>query len=233
MPYITPPTLGKPQRLLILLGGTFLACTAGYVNVVVLGTFAIPVSHMSGAFSRLGVDVATGNSVDLNLILLILAGFFSGAAISGAIIFGHQLKPGRYYGVTLMLESGALALAMVLLSSGSTAGVPVAALACGIQNGMASSYYGLIVRTTHVTGIVTDLGVLLGHRLRGKRVDSWKPILLLGLLVGFVSGCMLGQRMVTAYGPEALSLASAVTLIAGACYFICREKMPELISPPN
>ncbi|MEQ9570222.1 MAG: hypothetical protein RLN75_08550, partial [Longimicrobiales bacterium] len=54
-----------PFRRWIIGGGVGLAALAGYVNVIALGVFAVPVSHMSGAVSRLGIDVATGNAADL------------------------------------------------------------------------------------------------------------------------------------------------------------------------
>jgi|GEM_PF-5134493 len=40
--------------------------------------------------------------------------------------------------------------------------------ACGFQNALAT-HYGLVLRTTHVTGLLTDLGTNLGMRLRGHR----------------------------------------------------------------
>merc|ERR1719357_1841543 len=41
-----------------------------------------------------------------------------------------------------------------------------AALACGLQNGMCTMHLGSIVRTTHVTGLSTDLGTNLGRLIR-------------------------------------------------------------------
>ena len=225
MPYRPPqpPTDSDETRPLILAGGVGLSALAGYVNVVVLGTFAVPVSHMTGAVSRLGIDIATGNSLDLGLILLIIGGFLAGAAISGAVIGGHQLQPGRRYGIALIAEAIALVIAAALLGTGLRGGVPVAALALGVQNGMASSYYGLVIRTTHVTGVVTDLGVLIGQRLRGTSVEAWKPALLSGLLLGFLVGGVAGQFMVAVLGPHALGVAAGAALISGLSYFIWRS----------
>lgn len=227
MPYHPPLPFTEaeaPPKSSILTGGIGLAALAGYVNVVVLGAFAVPVSHMSGAVSRLGIDIATSNSQDLVLIFLIIAGFLAGASVSGAIIGAPQLEPGRRYGIALIAEAAALAAATVLLSRGARAGVPAAALACGIQNGMASSYYGLIIRTTHVTGIVTDLGVLIGQRLRGTGVEAWKPLLLTGLLVGFLLGAVAGQWMVATYGPLALGLPAFAALTSGVAYVVWRSR---------
>ena len=225
MPYQShplPSDVEAPARKLILAGGVSLSILAGYVNVVVLGVVSVPVSHMSGAVSPLGIDQATGNTQDLSLILMIIGGFLAGAVLSGAIIGGHQIEPGRRYGIALMAEAAALGGAAALLASGDRAGVPLAALALGIQNAMASSYYGLIIRTTHVTGIVTDLGVIIGQRLRGVSVEAWKPSLLVGLLLGFLIGGILGQLMLAARGPIVLFLAAAAAVAAGSSYFAWR-----------
>jgi hypothetical protein len=87
---------------------------------------------------------------------------------------------------------------------------------------MASSYYGQIIRTTHVTGIVTDLGVLAGQYLRRMDVEPWKPALLSGLLVGFLAGGVAGQMAVTASGPLALGAAAVAALGGGTGYFVWR-----------
>ena len=227
MPYKTSSastSLERPSKHFVLGGGVGLSALAGYVNVVVLGVFAVPVSHMTGAISRLGIDLATGNSLDLSLILMIVLGFLVGAILSGAIIGGDKLEPGRRYGIALVVEGAALALATFLLVSNVRAGIPVAALACGVQNGMASSYYGLIIRTTHVTGIVTDLGVLIGQLFRGTRLEVWKLSLLAGLLCGFLIGCIAGQIMITTQGPLALGIPAGIAVLAGLGYFAWRSK---------
>lgn len=227
VPYVSPdqsPLDSAGERRLIMVGGVGLTVLAGYVNVVVLGVFAVPVSHMTGAVSRLGIDLAQRNSADVGLVLLIILGFVCGAILSGTIIGGGRLLPGRRYGVALVAEGIALYTATGLLQAEVLAGVAVAAVACGIQNGMASSYYGLIIRTTHLTGIVTDLGVLIGQRLRGTRVETWKTVLLLSLVGGFLIGGVAGQLMYARQGPTALFVPASVAMICGVAYFLWRQR---------
>jgi uncharacterized membrane protein YoaK (UPF0700 family) len=213
----------RRERPLVFAGAICLAAIAGYINTVVLGFFHVPVSHMTGAVSRLSIDVAAGDRADLRVVSSIVAAFFVGAAISGAIIGGRKLVPGRRYGVALLAEGTALGISAVLLAQGSRAGVTLAALACGIQNAMASSYFGLILRTTHVTGIVTDLGVIAGHWIRHRRVHPWKPVLLASILVFFFGGGVVGHYMVQIVGIASLGLASAGCLIAGTTYYLWRQ----------
>ena len=48
----------------LLPGAAALAGTAGYVNSVSLGFFHTPISHMTGAISHLGLDLAEGGRRD-------------------------------------------------------------------------------------------------------------------------------------------------------------------------
>jgi uncharacterized membrane protein YoaK (UPF0700 family) len=229
MPYHpTGPTFrpAPHERPWVFAGAVSLAGLAGFINVVVLGFFHVPVSHMSGAVSRLSTDVALGNRGDVREILSIVLGFLVGATFSGTLIGGRRLVPGRRYGVALVVEGIVLAVATLLLVRGAAAGVMLAALACGIQNAMASSYYGLVIRTTHVTGIVTDLGVMLGHWLRHRRFHPWKFLLLLSILVGFFGGGVVGAVASARIGVRALGMASAGCLLAGAVYWAWRHARP-------
>ncbi|HEX6037768.1 YoaK family protein [Longimicrobium sp.] len=222
MPYARPHSRRGPDRRdrpWVFTGATSLAGVAGFVNVVVLGFFHVPVSHMSGAVSRAGIDIVHGDASDLRLVLWIVAGFLAGCVVCGAVIGGRKLQPGRRYGVTLWLEGALLAAASELLLRGHPSGVPVAAMALGIQNAMASSYYGLVIRTTHVTGIVTDIGVMLGHWVRHRRTSPWKMVLLTGILLAFFTGGVLGALALDRMGMRALLLAAAGCGTAGTLYY--------------
>lgn len=210
----------RPGLLWVSCGGSMLAGAAGYVNVVMLGFFSVPVSHMTGALSRLGMDIGAARLADFVLIGSIVLGFLSGAVVSGLIIGNATLKPGRRYGVALLGEGLLLALATLFALRGEVAAVPLAATALGLQNAMASSYRGLILRTTHVTGMVTDIGVLLGYQLRGRYIKAWKLWLLLTILMAFFAGGVLGMFALQWLGMAALGIAAAGCLAAGSIYFL-------------
>lgn len=226
MPYVKTDTHDTRHlvrdRPLVFTGGVVLAGLAGFINVVLLGFFHVPVSHMTGAVSRIGIDIQTGDRTDLPTTLGILGGFLAGAMLSGTIIGAGEMRPGRRYGVALVCEGLLLAGAAMLLATGDARGVPLAAMACGLQNAMASSYYGLVLRTTHVTGIITDLGVMLGHLIRHRRLEPWKPLLLFSLLLGFATGGILGAYAEAWFGVASLILASAGCLVVGAGYVAWR-----------
>ena len=105
---------GDPQRW-VFLGGAALAGVAGFVNTILLSIYHVPASHMSGAVSMFGNDLMNGGTEHLLRIVGMVAGFLIGAIISGVIIGGTTLKPGRRYGVALMIEGCLLAIATWLV----------------------------------------------------------------------------------------------------------------------
>ena len=62
------------------------------------------------------------------------------------------------------------------------------AMACGLQNSMVATYHGTVIRTTHLTGITSDLGATVGNWLVGRRVSLRKIILHSSLWWGFFYG---------------------------------------------
>lgn len=211
-------TGSKKITLSIFFGGIALSMIAGYVNAASLQYFHIPISHMSGAITHLGLNLVSKDSSSAYFIFYIIISFIIGAAVSGMIIGNRQLSPGRRYGLALMLEGAILFFVSRHIIYGQSFGPPLAALACGLQNGMASSYYGLVIRTTHMTGIVTDIGVLLGHFIRNKKVETWKLLTLSGILIGFFTGSILGSVATSLIGNRAFLLPSALTFLSGMVY---------------
>lgn len=205
-------------------GGAFLAGLAGYVNAVSLVAVGLVVSHLSGSASNLGADlVLPHKEAEAWPFAVILTSFFFGATSSGALLGSADLRPGRRYGFALILESGALFLGTRwLLAGDSLTGAAALAFAMGLQNAMATTYRGLVLRTTHITGIVTDLGVMTGHLARRERVAGWRFVLLVSLFLGFAGGAVLGTLMFRWMGASALWYPSAATLVAGIGYFMWR-----------
>ncbi|MED5239749.1 MAG: YoaK family protein [Pseudomonadota bacterium] len=177
-------------------GAFLLAFLAGSVNAVgLLGFSHQSVSHLTGTSSLLGLALADLDlSVALHLLLTLLS-FLAGSALSGLLITSTALKLGRHYGFSLLIEAGLLILAMVSLQRGSDLGIYLASMACGLQNAMVTTYSGSIIRTTHLSGIFTDLGIMLGNWLRGTPLDARRLWLFLLLIAGFICGGVLGTLL--------------------------------------
>jgi len=228
MPYSHPQPLDKNAVYRdwrhILPGAIALSGTAGYVNSVVLGFFDTPVSHMSGAVSRLGLSLAEGQRVHAFGSFFIVLGFLFGAVVAGIFVGATKLVPSRRYGVVMMVEGVLLLAATLLLLRKSAFGPVVAATACGLQNAMSSSYCGLMIRTTHVSGVVTDLGVMIGHWIRHRRIVMWKIRFLVALLFSFGTGGFCGAFLDMVYGPACLLLAATVCFGVGAVFVVVMHR---------
>jgi len=99
---------------------------------------------------------------------------------------------------------------------------------------MSSSYCGLMIRTTHITGTVTDIGVMLGHRLRHRQVEAWKLRFLLLVVVSFGLGCWLGQLADGRFGPACLAVPAIGFIIVGTLLiFVYHRGLVDLMQNAN
>jgi len=209
---------------LILLGSLVLTFIAGFINTTSLMYFHVPVSHMSGAVSKLSIDLGAGDFADFLNMMYILAGFLLGAITSGYLIGVRNLKPSREYAMALLLEAAALIAALTLFEGDISFGLTAVAYACGLQNAMASNYLGLVIRTTHVTGIVTDFGVLIGQSLKHRAVKLWKILFLAGLLTGFFVGGFFGLIAYGYFSFHSLLIPASMCLVSAAAFFFLRVR---------
>jgi uncharacterized membrane protein YoaK (UPF0700 family) len=203
------------------IGGFFLALIAGSVNAIALRGFNHQgVSHLSGSSTLLGVELAAGNLPEVLHLALILLSFVFGAVVSGFVIGGESLRLGRRYGVALLAESALLLSAMIFLNRGSLLGHYLASGACGLQNAMTSTFSGAVVRTTHVTGLFTDLGVTLGLWLRGQQADQRRVVLYFTLIAGFILGGVLGAMGFSAWRFDSLIAPAALAAAIAIAYLL-------------
>jgi len=170
---------------------------------------------MTGAVSYLGIEYAAGRMHAAIVTLSIILAFMAGAAFGGFIVGAETLGPGRRYGISLIFEGALLAFATVCLLSGGSFGVSLIAMACGLQNATSSSYFGLMIRTTHVTGTVTDIGVMMGHLLRHRHIERRKLVLMVGVVAAFGGGVVAGALSDGIWGSSSLAIAAAGCIVAG------------------
>lgn len=219
MPYPKSEQHPDPEGAVIFIGAFLLALLAGFVNGSMLQVLDVPVSHMSGAISRFATDLAVHRPDDLKFISIIVGFFALGSAVSGVIIGGQHLDTDKPYGVVLILEAIALFVAYWLLREENGWSLACAAMACGLQNAMVSRYYGMVIRTTHVTGVVTDIGFMLGAWMRHRTIKAWRLGLLTLILVGFAIGIYVSALMLQTWRTVGLLVAAISCMSIGCLYF--------------
>jgi uncharacterized membrane protein YoaK (UPF0700 family) len=212
----------------VWLGAWVMAFNAGIVNVVSLVGYGHQgVSHMTGITSQMGERVAAADLLGLAHLAGVALCFVVGSALSGLLVEDIALQLHKRYGVVLVLEAALLAGALPLMDHAAVAGLWLAACACGLQNGMATTYSGAVVRTTHVSGMFTDLGLAIGHRLRKMPLPARRLSLCLTVIVGFFCGGVGGAFGFLAWGNRILLLPIAICLGLACAHWIAIQPRPH------
>ncbi|MEN9559604.1 MAG: hypothetical protein RLZZ502_815 [Pseudomonadota bacterium] len=205
-------------------GGFWLAAIAGSVNAIgLLGFQHQGISHLTGTSTLFGLALVKFELTEAAHLFFIILSFMGGAALSGVIIDGAVLRLGRRYSAALFIEAALLLWAMVALTRGNNMGHFLSSAACGLQNGMVSTYSGAAIRTTHVSGLFTDLGTMLGARLRGHALDSRKALLFVLLITGFIVGGAVGAYGFMRMQFHALGFPASAALLLALAYWVHRH----------
>lgn len=186
---------------------SLLAAQSGIINV---GAFLITarfVTHITGFATHFGADLAVFNWADAISMLTVPLFFLLGAMIS-AFYIDYEVDHGReakYRDVFFIMII--LLIAVCLLSLAGYFEVPLSAapslqhkllisllcLVSGIQNASISTASKRVIRTTHMTGLTTDLGVgfVRGYFSKNQTEKNANTIRIL-ILLSFVLGSALG-----------------------------------------
>jgi uncharacterized membrane protein YoaK (UPF0700 family) len=207
-----------------------LALSAGAVNAIAFAACARFVTHVTGIVTRIGTDA--GHVVLVVEYVLVLACFVLGAASS--------VPPRRGASspwVPLAATSGTLAVCAVLGVSGAFgpfgegveqpgdfALLAMLAFAMGLQNASVATATGMLVRTTHMTGPATDLGIALGQLWRGGPESVLEPARrsarLRGAKIGaYAIGAAIGLSLAGVAGYAALLAPAAVIAVVASSTF--------------
>lgn len=207
----------------VWVGAALLAMIAGMVNAVGFLSFQHQgVTHLTGTTTLAGVALVDPSAGRFSHVVAVIAAFVGGCIASGFIIGDSTLKLGRRYGAALMLEAALLCAAVPFLQQDEALGAYLASCACGLQNGMVSTYSGAVLRTTHLSGIFTDLGIFAGHALRGLAVDRRRAALGLLIIGGFFAGAVAATLSFRSFHYGTLYFPALLTGAVGAAYTLYR-----------
>jgi uncharacterized membrane protein YoaK (UPF0700 family) len=156
----------RSERHNILLAG-YLAGVGGFVNsagFVLVGSFT---AHVTGNVGRLADDLVSQQLMAAGAALSLVVSFYLGALLASLIIESRRFeRRPTAYGVALCCETMLLLTFAFLASHQRSTHARLhdmqALLLCaamGVQNSLVTRLSGAVVRTTHLTGVVTDLGI--------------------------------------------------------------------------
>lgn len=186
-----------------------LAFSAAYVNIG--GYFAVHqfVSHVTGLLGHFGVYAGQGRWPQAIMALLVPISFLLGAIFSGLFTDArrHVNKAPIYFHLPLI--NGLLYFFVAIAGSYGVLGIfgepfenindffiaIILSFSCGIQNALFTSFSGSIIRTTHMTGLVTDLGLNLSQIFSNQATPDLKRNVLLKveLIFSFCLGGLCGS----------------------------------------
>ncbi|MGG2098368.1 YoaK family protein [Acinetobacter haemolyticus] len=212
----------------IQLGAFLLALNAGMVNV--LGLFTVlhqSVSHMTGNASLLAMNLVNWQPNHLLYLSLVLICYVIGSFYSGLILGNGNVALGRHYGFPLSLVAIFLFLTWLLIPYFPRYGLLWACVAMGVQNAMVSHYKGAIIRTTHLSGVLTDIGLALGYKARGLHVERRRIFLHLLIFFGFLVGGVLASMLYPYLQLQTFLIPTALSLIMSVAYWIYYFRSPS------
>lgn len=158
--------------------GLLLAFNAGAVNAGGFLVAQMYTSHMTGFLSSLADNLVLGNMKLVLGAVGTLWAFMSGAGSTAILVNWarhHQLH--GTYALPLLLEAILMLLfglvGAITLGWRTPFAVPLTVLLLaylmGLQNAVVTKMSSAQIRTTHMTGVVTDLGIEMGKMLYWNR----------------------------------------------------------------
>lgn len=217
LPYLRSLTALERSPRANLQLACYLTFTAGAINAGGFLAVRYYTSHMSGIVSAMADELVVGSFALAVQGLAAVLAFVAGAACSALLVgFGQRARLRSVYALPLLGE------AVLLIGFGlaganldqhrwSTISLTVMLLCfiMGLQNAMIGAASSYQIRTTHITGMVTDVGVELGKlfywnarptqdpalRVRADRARLRALATLIGLFfLGGVTGAYAFQR---------------------------------------
>lgn len=189
---------------------------------------------MTGVVSSIADDIILGNLMLAFTGVCALVAFVSGAATTAVLVnWARNRRMHSEYALSLALESVLLLLFGLLGANLETfvavivpATVMLLCYIMGLQNAIVTKISNSEIRTTHVTGLVTDLGIELGKLMYWNRLHvpgsahfvaaNRDKLKIHGLILSsFFTGCVTGAFGFKTFGFIAIvPLAIALLMLA-------------------
>jgi len=212
----------------------WLATSAGLLNAIALGAFGFFPSHMTGNTSQFSSEVSSTDLNDIIFFATIILSFVTGAIIARIIVLWGIMHNVRLIFCQVLFIEGLL-LAGVSLHEiyfhTFTTNREIIVFLCGlmgIHNSTSTQLSGGRVRSTHITGTLTDAGISLAsvvvamlRRDYSKDTAAQRSQLTTHLttLFSFITGGIAGLVLFRWFGFTAM-LALGIMLVFVAAFSI-------------
>ena len=215
---------------------SLLSLTAGFVNAAGFLAFAVLTTNVTGHAALFAEGIAMQQWQTARVVALWMLLFFAGAFISGLIVSRIGKNQQYSYVIPILIEIIIL-VSIALLGyryDNSLAAREVFAgsllFAMGLQNSLVSMVSGSVVRTTHLTGTFTDLGIEMAQYIQKKYEDrpalSTRIKLHSAIIFFFLLGALSGAYLFRLYRFYAFFIPVAV-LCYTLMYDVFRIKLKQ------
>ena len=184
---------------------TLLGLTAGLVNAEGFLGFSVLTTNITGHAALLAEGIAQQNWQHAQVIVLWMVLFLAGAFTSGLFLSFFGANQRFSYSIPILIEVVILVFSALygyrydgnMVSQIVFAGSLLFAM--GLQNALVSLVSGSVVRTTHLTGTFTDLGIGLAQLVKNNNKDRTvvysRIKLQLSIICSFMSGAISGAYL--------------------------------------
>ncbi|WP_293925157.1 YoaK family protein [Sphingobacterium sp. UBA6320] len=197
-----------------------LSIVAGVVNIVGVLSFKTLTTNVTGHFAFFSEELFSNNYGLAFLSIIYVISFFLGAFLANTTM-EMTSRGAAHYSYMLPLSIEIFLLVLVAFSPANYAVVfsCVLLMAMGLQNALVTKISGSVVRTTHLTGLFTDLGIELSQMIFYKKSNERKrlkrAILLKAIIIGgFFCGGIIGALMYGWFDRRTLCLPIFILLVA-------------------
>ncbi|HEY9044736.1 MAG TPA: YoaK family protein [Ohtaekwangia sp.] len=184
--------------------GILTAFTAGMVNVASFLIFLSFSSNVTGYFAIFAAEIGRGDYYQVLVVAGWIGLFFLGSFTSNLIIIHINRNKYIAHAMPLVLEILCLLGVGVYgqffyqeTLSETEALLSLMLFAMGLQNGLTASISNFAVKTTHLTGATTDLGILLSmftkKQFRNTPELTGKAKLIAAITVSYIAGAVIAS----------------------------------------
>jgi len=186
--------VNKRYNFILTILINLLTFIAGFVNGVFFITAGTAVSHHTGNITRIALTLSKGAVAEAAAFLSLVLAFYGGACISGMLFHKSDCTFSKRYGILLLVFS-TIFFAIAVIGPPLRIVLSITCVILGIQNGMFIPYDGILIRTSHFSGYLTDAGLSMGKVIRGKRQELRRGVHYLSGIVCFAAGAAASAFM--------------------------------------
>lgn len=210
-----------------------LSFVAGIVNIVGVLSVKVLTTNITGHFAFFSEEILLDHYSQAFTYFIFILCFLGGAFCSSFMVeFSSGRRMFRPHLIPLITEI--LILGFVGIADDKILGISISPytiaglllFAMGVQNSLVTRVSQSVVRTTHLTGLFTDLGIELSKLFFKERENEQRQLkknitLKLVIIACFFSGCMMGGFI--------YNMIYLKTLIATAGLLFCVVRYDKLL----